>query len=68
VSAEQLQRFAVPNGNGHRPMTKGEAGLAKEIGPGPERLLAELTKRGLRRDHLRVAAALVLALEDEATR
>ena len=38
-------------------------GLSKEIGPGGERLLAELVKRGLGQEHLRAAAALVLALD-----
>jgi hypothetical protein len=59
---EQLALFdAEPNGNGHR-MTKAEAGLS-ETRPGAQRLLGELVRRGLDRDHLTAAAALVLELD-----
>jgi hypothetical protein len=58
--SDQLEFF------GDRVLTKGEAGIAKELAPGPERLLAALVRRGLAREHLRVAAALVLALDAEA--
>jgi hypothetical protein len=64
---DQLQFFDAPNGGGT--LTKAEAGLAKGIpGHGAERLLAQLVKCGLDREHFRTAAALVLALEEEATR
>jgi hypothetical protein len=58
----QLALFEVSE---TRSATKAEMGLAKVIGPGPERLLAALVKHGLREDSLRRAAALVLALEEE---
>jgi hypothetical protein len=54
------------NGNGHV-ASKSEVGLAKAIPPGAERLLSELTKRGLKEDAYRDAAALVLALEEWET-
>jgi hypothetical protein len=57
----QLVLFEVAS---TRAATKAEAGLAKEIGPGPERLLAALVKHGLRADSLRSAAELVLALDE----
>jgi hypothetical protein len=63
VTAQQLALFEVAS---TRPATKASKGLAKEIGPGPERLLAALVKHGLRPDSLRSAAELVLALDDEA--
>jgi hypothetical protein len=53
---------------GDRVLTKEEAGIAKELAPGPERLLAALVRRGLPTENLRVAAALVLALDAEARR
>jgi hypothetical protein len=62
---DQLQFFDAPNGGGT--LTKAEAGLAKGIpGHGAERLLAQLVKCGLDREHLRTAAALCLALEEGA--
>jgi hypothetical protein len=66
--AEQLAFFAENghNGNAHV-ASKSEVGLAKAIGPGAERLLAELVKRGLDQEHLRPTAALVLALEEWET-
>ena len=64
MTAQQLALFEVAS---TRPATKAEAGLAKEIGPGPERLLAALVKHGLSENSLREAAALVLALDDEGT-
>jgi hypothetical protein len=63
VTAQQLALFEVAS---YRAATKAEMGLAKEIGPGAERLLSQLVKSGLSENSLRVAAALVLALEDEA--
>jgi hypothetical protein len=42
-----------------------QAGLVK-AGPGAPRLLAELVRRGLQPDDLKVAAALVLELEEQA--
>jgi hypothetical protein len=50
---------------GPRRLTRAEAGVSKETRPGAERLLADLVARGLDRDHLRVAAALVLELDAE---
>jgi hypothetical protein len=67
VTLEQLAFFAENGHGGNGTMTKAEAGLAKEIPPGAERLLGELAKRGLRSEDLRVAAMLVLALEEWAT-
>ena len=60
---DQLALFEATS---NRPATKGEMGISKVIGPGPERLLAALVLRGLDRGCLRPAAALVLALDDEA--
>ena len=57
----QLALFEVAS---NRTATKAEMGLAKEIGPGAERLLAALVKYGLSENSLRVAAALVLALDE----
>ena len=37
-----------------------------KIGPGAEKLLAELVKRGLAQEHLSAAAALVVALDSTA--
>jgi len=67
VTADQLALFAAQNGNGRK--TAAETGLARDIGPnaGAERLLRELVRCGLREEHYRVAAALVLALEEEAS-
>jgi hypothetical protein len=62
VTARQLALFEVA---ATRTATKAEAGLAKEIPAGAERLLAALVKHGLRDDSLRPAAALVLALDDK---
>ena len=60
---EQLHLFLEPNGNGHRRMTREEAGLRREMPPGSERLLAAMVKRGLPAGDLRVAAALCIALD-----
>jgi hypothetical protein len=60
--SEQLALFATAS---NRPATKAEKGLSKEIGAGGERLLAALVKHGLSENSLRVAAALVLALDGE---
>jgi len=66
VTADQLVLFALQNGTRK---TAAETGLARDIGPnaGAERLLRELVRCGLREEHYRVAAALVLALEEEAS-
>jgi hypothetical protein len=47
-------------------LTKAGAGIAKEVPPGPARLLEALVRRGLAREHLHTAAALVLALDEGA--
>jgi hypothetical protein len=62
VSFDQLRLFDTgPRAR----MNKTEAGLAKEgIGRGAERLLAEMIKRGLGREHLHAAAALALLLDE----
>ena len=66
MSPEQLVlALDTPAPTGRR--TRDQAGLAKDARPGPERLLRELVRRGLAHEHLRIAAALVLALEEEAT-
>jgi hypothetical protein len=65
VTAEQLALFEVAS---NRAATKASKGLAKEIGPGAERLLAALVLHGLDREFLRPAAALVLALDDEGAK
>jgi hypothetical protein len=52
-----------------RPPPKEAAGLAKEgLGRGPERVLAEMVKRGLGEEHLRAAAALCLELDKPEAR
>jgi hypothetical protein len=67
VVTGQLPLFDLePNGNGNGRKTKAEAGLAKGIGPGAERLLSELVKRGLPEADLLVAAMLALALDEAA--
>jgi hypothetical protein len=54
---------------GHDPaprvLNKAAVGLAKVVRPGPERLVSELVKRGMSRDHLAAAAALALLLDAE---
>jgi hypothetical protein len=45
-------------------MSKEEAGIAKDVPAGAERLLAALVKRGLGEDDLRSAAELCLALDE----
>jgi hypothetical protein len=45
-------------------MNKEEAGIAKDVPAGAERLLAALVKRGLGEDDLRSAAKLCLALDE----
>ena len=45
----------------HRP-----AELRRGLGPGAERLLGELVRRGLDEDHLHAAAAIALVLDEEA--
>jgi hypothetical protein len=47
-------------------MNKVQAGIRKEgVGRGAERLLAEMIKRGLGREHLHAAAAFCLLLDAE---
>jgi hypothetical protein len=60
VSEGQLALFLE---RAHVRLNKTDAGLADEIAAGPERLLAEMVKRGLGRDDLEGAAALCLALD-----
>jgi hypothetical protein len=64
----QLDLFGE-SANGDAPatrMSKEDAGIAKDVPAGAERLLAALVKHGLGEDDLRTAAALVLALDAEA--
>jgi hypothetical protein len=64
MTTEQLALFEVAS---TRTATKAEAGLAKEIPAGAERLLAALVKNGLRGEgSLKRAAALALALDQGA--
>jgi CDGSH-type Zn-finger protein len=44
--------------------TKAELGLVEKVPPGPARLLEALVLRGLRKEHLKVAAALCIALDE----
>ena len=62
--SEQLVLDLGPEHAQLRVLTKQEAGLTKEMPPGPERLLSEMVKRGLERDHLVAAAALVFAFDE----
>jgi hypothetical protein len=63
----QLALFALePNGNGNGRVTREEAGLARAVAPGAERLLAKLVRNGLDEADLVAAAALVLALDERA--
>jgi hypothetical protein len=48
-------------------MNKEEAGIAKDVPAGAERLLAALVKHGLGEQDLRSAAALCLAMDERAT-
>jgi hypothetical protein len=65
VVTDQLALFDLElNGNGHGGwLTKAEAGIAKGIPAGAERLLAELVRRGLPEGDLQAAAALALELD-----
>jgi hypothetical protein len=47
-------------------LTKAEVGIAREIPPGPARLLEALVLRGLPEEHLHAAAALCLMLDEGA--
>ena len=62
MTAQQLALFEVAS---NRTATKAEAGLAKEIPAGAERLLSALVLHGLDREFLRPAAALVLELDHQ---
>jgi hypothetical protein len=64
MSGDQLELFATDR----RPPPKERAGLAKEIGPGAERLLGEMVKRGLPERALHRAASLCLLLDAEPAR
>jgi len=69
MTDDQLALFDAPADRNAPRGTKASLGLAKEgLGRGAERLLVELLKRGLDREHLEMAAALALALEEGATR
>jgi hypothetical protein len=57
----QLSLFAEPT---EVRLTKVQAGLRSGQPPGPQRLLSELVKRGLRREHLPAAARLCLLLAE----
>jgi hypothetical protein len=59
----------MPPRNNDRVLDRNKVGLTREGMPGgAERLLAELVMRGLHRKHLRDAALLVAALEDDLSR
>ncbi|HEU0023733.1 MAG TPA: hypothetical protein VFQ12_03840 [Thermoleophilaceae bacterium] len=50
-----------------RRLTSAELRLRK-VPAGAERLLAEMVKRGLAREHIHAASALILQLEEQARR
>jgi hypothetical protein len=58
----------MPPPNKDRRLDRSDAGLTREaIPPGAERLLAELAMRGLKREAVRDAAMLAVALDENAT-
>jgi hypothetical protein len=66
LNGNQLDLFAETV-NGDAPathLTREQAGIAKDVPAGAERLLAALVKRGLGEQDLRSAAELCLALDE----
>jgi hypothetical protein len=63
MTPDQLALFVMESSTNRR-KTAIEAGLVKDAPPGAERLLRELVRRGLERDHLHTAAALALVLDE----
>jgi hypothetical protein len=57
----------MPRGTDRR-LDRNEAGLTREgLSPGAEKLLAELAMRGLKREAVRDAALLAVALDENPT-
>jgi hypothetical protein len=62
VVNDQLQLFAT---NGNRRGTKASLGLAKELPThGAERIVIQLLRRGMSKEHLEMACALAVALDE----
>jgi hypothetical protein len=59
VTTAQLATFDAPQAS----LSRAEAGVRRELRPGPERLLAALVCLGLEREALPAAAALVRELD-----
>lgn len=47
-------------------LTAADLGLVEKVGPGGERLVAELLRRGLAHEHVYTAARLAALLEEDA--